>query len=93
MSSKSNFKFSIAQKSGKAQLLALEKESVHFESPTVDFNAVQVLLNSNKYLHISDPVGKLSKYLGVEKEVVVKAVTVRSKGDGFLASLDVSALT
>jgi hypothetical protein len=93
MSSKSNFKFSIAQKSGKTQLAALERESVHFESTSVDFKAVQVLLNSNKYLHISDPVGELSKYLGVTKEIVVSAITMREKGRGFLASLDTSALS
>jgi hypothetical protein len=93
MSSKSNFKFSLTQKSGKTQLAALERETVHFESPGVDFKAVQVLLNSNKYVHISDPVGELAKYLRVTKDTVVGAIRVKDRGKGFLATLDTSALS
>ena len=54
---------------------------------------MQVLLNSNKYLHISDPVGELAKYLGVTKDTVVGAIRVRERGEGFLATLDTSALS
>ena len=36
MSSKTNFEFSLAPKLGKTQLAALERETMHFESPGVD---------------------------------------------------------
>jgi hypothetical protein len=60
------------EKSSKVQIATLEMEKVHFEAPGVDFNQqVQVILNSNKYLHISDPVGELARYLGITKDTMV----------------------
>jgi hypothetical protein len=88
MTSKSNFKFSVVRKTTPAQILAMEKESNHFEAPTVDFSEVQVLLNSNKYLHIADPIGELARYLQVSKKELIDNIDVRAKSNGFVAILD-----
>lgn len=93
MSSKSNFRFSIVKKSSKVQITALENETVHFELPGVEFDRVQVLLNSNKYLHVSDPVNELATYLGVSKEEMIAAIRVEVKSEGFMVYLEESAFS
>jgi hypothetical protein len=93
MASKSNFKFSIGEKTTSTQIRAMEKESVHFDSASVDFSTAQILLNSNKYLHVSDPVGELAKYLRWSKSEMIELITIRSKGKGYIATLDDSAFT
>ena len=93
MSSKSNFRFSIVEKSSKVQITALENETVHFELPGVEFDRVQVLLNSNKYLHVSDPVNELATYLGVSKEEMIAAIRVEVKSEGFMVYLEESAFS
>jgi hypothetical protein len=93
MSSMSNFRFSIVEKSSKVQISALENEPVHFEPPGVEFDQVQVLLNSNKYLHVSDPVNELATYLGVSKEAMVAAIRVKTRGQGYIAYMEEAAFS
>jgi hypothetical protein len=93
MTSKANFCFSVIEKASRSQIDAMEKETVHFELPGVEFDKVQVLLNSNKYLHVSDPIGDLASYFGSSKEAMVRAIQVRVKGQGFIPYLDPSFFT
>ena len=93
MTSKSNFKFSILEKSTPTQIRAMEKEVVHFDSISVDFSKTQVLLNSNKYLLVTDPVGELAKYLRWSKQEMIKLIRQGSNGGGYIAELDVSAFS
>jgi hypothetical protein len=91
MTSKSNFLFNVKPKTTITQISDLEKEKVHFASNDVDFNAVQVLLNSNKYLFLEDPIDELSRYLRISRSSFIECIDVRKKGSGFLPFLDVAA--
>ena len=53
------------------------------------FTAAQVLpLNSNKNLHIGDPIGELSKYFQMTKNCFIAAIDVEKKGSGYIAVFD-----
>jgi hypothetical protein len=93
MASKSNFKFSIMEKTTPTQIRSMEKEVVHFDSVSVDYSKTQVLLNSNKYLLVTDPVGELAKYLRWTKPEMIKLIRQRSNGDGYIAELDESTFS
>jgi hypothetical protein len=71
----------------------MEKEVVHFDSVSVDYSKTQVLLNSNKYLLVTDPVGELAKYLRWTKPEMIKLIRQRSNGDGYIAELDESTFS
>jgi hypothetical protein len=90
MSLETNLNFSIDRLTP-SQIKALEKEIVHFESPDVDFSAVQGLLHSSKYLHLADSVCELSKYLHISREHLLSRIKLRTKGNGHLPYLDSSA--
>jgi hypothetical protein len=75
MSSETNFTFS-TDRSTPSQIKVLEKEVVHFESPEVNFEAVQGLLHSSKYLHMSDPVSNLADYLQVSREFLISKIKI-----------------
>jgi hypothetical protein len=92
MTSKSNFKFSVIPKTSPTQIRTMEKESNHFAEVEVDFAEVQVLLNSNKYLHIGDPIGKLARYLHVSKKDLIQSINVGPRANGFIATIDIAKL-
>ena len=68
MTSKSNFQFSIVHKTTPAHICLMKKETVHFAVTTVSYSETQVLLNSNKYVHIADPIGEMASYFHVSKK-------------------------
>jgi len=86
MSSESNLKFNI-DRTTPSQIKALERETVHFECPDVDFSAVQGLLHSSKYLFLSDPIGELAKYLQLSRHELIDNIEVLPKGEGYLPFL------
>jgi hypothetical protein len=86
MSSESNLKFSM-DRSTATQIKTLEKETVHFDSPDVDYSWVQGLIHSNKYVHLSDPIGELADYLDVSTSELIVNIEVCRKGEGHVAFL------
>jgi hypothetical protein len=88
MTSKTNFEFSIKRKTTVNQIQDLEKENVHFASPDVLFVTAQLLLNTNKYLYIGDPIGQLVKHFWTTKSRFIDAIKVTQKGGGFVACLE-----
>ena len=91
MTSKSNFTFNVKPKTTITQVRDLEKETVHFAANNVDFESVQVLLNSNKYLFLEDPIDELSRYLRISRDSFIGFIEVRKKGSGFIPYLDIAA--
>ena len=87
MTSKANFTFNVKPKLTTTQLRDLEEETVHSAAQDVEFGVVQILLNSNKYLFLEDPVDELSRYFRVSKQKFIQSIEVRSKGDGFIPFL------
>jgi hypothetical protein len=86
MSSESNLRFSM-DRTTSSQIKMLEKETVHFECPDVDFSAVQGLFHSSKYLYLSDPIGELGKYLQLSRHELITNIELVSKGEGYLPVL------
>jgi hypothetical protein len=88
MTSKTNFSFSIKRKTTVTQISDMEKEDVRFASPDVRFVTAQLLLNTNKYLYVGDPIGQLAQHFQTTKNRFREAIVVTKKGDGFIASLN-----
>jgi hypothetical protein len=87
MTSKANFSFNVKPKVTATQIRDLEEETVHSAIHDIDFSFVQVLLNSNKYLFLEDPIDELSRYFRVSKQKFIQSIQVSPKGDGFIPIL------
>jgi hypothetical protein len=92
MTSRLNFIFNIKQKTLTTQIRDLEKENIHFESADIVFLAAQVLLNSNKYIFLADPIGELASYFQVTKSRLIEAIWVEHTGGGYIALLNANIL-
>jgi hypothetical protein len=91
MTSRANFIFNVKPKVTATQIRDLEEESVHSAVHDIDFGVVQVLLNSNKYLFLEDPIDELARYFRVSKQKFIQSIEVRHKGDGFIPFLETEA--
>ena len=91
MTSKTNFLFNVKPKVTSTQIRDLEEEIVHLADHDIDFSLVQVLLNSNKYLFLEDPIDELSLYFRVSKQKFIQSIEVKHKGDGFIPFLSMEA--
>ena len=91
MTSRTNFIFNVKPKVTATQIRDLENERVHSAKVDTDFSFIQILLNSNKFLFLEDPIDELSRYLRVSKQRFIQSIEVRSKGDGFVPFLDMDA--
>jgi hypothetical protein len=88
MTLKSNFIFNTKPKTSTTQICDLEKEKVHFPSDDADFSATQVLLNSNRYIFLADPIGELARYFQVSKDQFIQAIQVEEIGGDYIALLN-----
>ncbi len=91
MTSRENFTFNVKPKLTMTQRRDLSEEVVHSAVHDIDFNFVQVLLNSNKYLFLEDPIDELSRYFWVSKQKFIQSIVVEQKGHGFLPFLNMNA--
>ena len=91
MTSKANFTFNVKPKVTATQIRDMGEETVHSAAHDIDFGFVQILLNSNKYLFLEDPIDELSRYFRVSKQKFIQSIEVRESGGGFLPILDMNA--
>jgi hypothetical protein len=87
-----NKKFTVCEKTGSTAQVRLQQETIVSHEDDFCYSQVQTLLNKNKSLFLSDPIGFIVDAFGINRHCFVDSIrTIRSRdGTGWLSTLNPS---